>query len=301
MSDLMERATEWAGRLLAETANAPDLPAARRAGLERMRERSATAGPLPVDVVPGDVGGVPVEWLLPESVRDGGTGAPVLIYAHGGGWILGCPEEVREAVARMAVASGIRAVSVQYRLAPEHGHPAASDDVVAVYDALRAEGVAAGDIVLAGESAGGTLALAALLEIRDRGGEVPAAGVLLSPLVDFEAKGESWIANDARDPINAKAGLERFVPAYLGDHSPFDASPTNADLAGLPPLLIQVGTAEVLIDDCAVFAGKAEAAGVEVQYEEWEEMIHLWHGFPYLPQAHEATDRIGAFVAAHLG
>jgi acetyl esterase/lipase len=202
-------------------------------------------------------------------------------------------------VPRIARAAQARALVVDYRLAPENPHPAAVDDAIAVYRDLLDRGVRSDEIVVAGDSAGGGLTLATCIAARDAGLPLPAAGVCISPWVDLEGLGESMIANADRDPLVKKDLVRGMAQAYLGRQDPRTplAAPLYADLRGLPPLLIQVGTAETLLDDARRIAQRAKAAGVDTTIEEWADMIHVWHCFgSFLPEAQEACDRIGEFV-----
>jgi acetyl esterase/lipase len=269
----------------------------QRAGIDGM----SAMNPLPADVVTEAVSanGVPAEWTSVPGVDSD----RVVMYVHGGGYVIGSLESHRELVARIARAAGCRALAVDYRLAPEHPFPAAVDDAVAAYRWLLAQGVEAKCIVIAGDSAGGGLTIAALLAIRDGGIEQPAAGVCLSPWVDLEGTGESMTARHEVDPMVHKTELLEMASQYLGGadpHTPL-AAPLHAELAGLPPLLIQVGTSETLYDDSTRIAAKARSAGVDVTLEEYEELFHVFQAFAMLPEARDATDRIGAFVRTHTG
>jgi epsilon-lactone hydrolase len=239
--------------------------------------------------------GVPAEWVaLPDSPE-----APVILYFHGGGYCIGTAATHRDLVARLCRASGARALSVDYRLAPEHVFPAAVEDGVASYRWLRKQGIAAQSIVVAGDSAGGGLALATLLALRDAGDALPAAAVCMSPVTDLAKEGESMRTKASLDPMVQPASSAAYACRYIGggDHKAPLASPLYADLKGLPPLLLLVGTSEVLLDDSTRFAAKARAAGVTVELEVWDEMIHIWPYFAaILPEARQAIDRMGAFI-----
>ncbi len=269
----------------------------RRAVLEGLGE---------VFVVPDDVsvaevvaGGVPGRWLSPPGVSSGA----VLLYLHGGGYQVGSARSHGELAARLARAAGVRALIVDYRLAPEDPFPAALDDALAAYRwLLEAQGVPAGSIVLAGDSAGGGLVAATLVAARDRGLPLPAAAALLSPWADLTGSGESMVANAGDDPILSAEVLADMARSYAGDTDLADplVSPLFADLAGLPPLCVDVGTAELLADDGRRLAAAARGAGVEVVLTEAEGLPHVWHVLAVTPEATAATDRIGAFLAAHL-
>jgi acetyl esterase/lipase len=202
-------------------------------------------------------------------------------------------------VARLSKASRARALVVDYRLAPEHPFPAAVDDATAAYRWLLSQNVQPSHIVVAGDSAGGGLTLATLLALRDAKTPLPAAAVCLSPWVDMEGTGASMTTRAKADPVVQKQGLLGMAQLYLGGKDPKSplAAPLHGDLRGLPPLYIQVGDAETLLDDATRIAEKAKAAGVKVDLEIWPEMPHVWQLFaPLLPEGQQAIDKIGAFV-----
>jgi len=239
-------------------------------------------------------GDVPCEWITPPSAEPG----RILFYLHGGGYVIGTVEGYRELVLRLAKAAGARALVVDYRLAPEHPFPAAVDDAVAAYRGLLAAGANPRHIAIAGDSAGGGLALATLVALRDAGDPLPAAGVTLSPWVDLEGLGESMTSKAAVDPMIVRDPLFKMARLYLGGADPRTplAAPLYADLTGLPALLIQVGTAEMLLDDATRIATRAEAAGVDVRLSIYEDLIHVWHMFPLLDAAKQAVAEIGQFI-----
>jgi phosphinothricin tripeptide acetyl hydrolase len=239
----------------------------------------------------------PAEWLRPPAARPGAA----VLYLHGGGYAIGSPRSHRHLAAAIAKAAGAPALIVDYRLAPEHPFPAALDDAVAAYRWLLGTGHAPGRIVVAGDSAGGGLTVATLLALREGNLASPAAGVCISPWVDLTCSLPSYATKAATDPIVRHAAVAEMAAWYLAGADPKGAlaSPLHADLGGLPPLLIQVGSEEVLLDDARELARRAEAAGVEVTLEAWPEMVHVWHWFlGMLDEAQAAIDRIGAFVGA---
>lgn len=264
-----------------------------RAGLEAM----AGAFPLAPDATceKVDAGGVPAEWITVP----GADSTSAILYLHGGGYVVGSINSHRGLASRLSRAAGARALAIDYRLAPEHPFPAAVDDATTAYRWLVKRGVSPRRIVIAGDSAGGGLAVATLVNLRDQGDPLPAAGVCLSPWVDLEGIGESMTARAHLDPMVQKEGLQMLARHYLGKadaRSPL-AAPLYADLSGLPPLYIQVGTAETLYDDSTRLAERARKAGVDVTLEPWEEMIHVFQLFAaMLPEGREAIERIGAFV-----
>ncbi|MBS0222049.1 MAG: alpha/beta hydrolase [Proteobacteria bacterium] len=246
-----------------------------------------------------DAAGVPAEWV---SVTKGKQ-LPVILYFHGGGYCIGSAKTHRDLVARMCIAAEARALSVDYRLAPENPFPAAVHDGVGAYRWLRSQGVPAKSIVVAGDSAGGGLALATLLSLKQSGDELPAAGICMSPVTDLAKEGESMRTKIHLDPMVQPKSSTAYAQRYIADgdiKAPL-ASPLYAELEGLPPLLVLVGTWEVLLDDSTRFAAKANAAGVPVDLEVWEEMIHIWPFFAaVLPEGRQAIERMAAFIKNHV-
>ena len=274
-------------------------PGEQRAAYSKiMRRYQQPAADVIIEAV--TVNGVPCERMTPPNA----VGNRTLLYVHGGGYVIGSPAEYRDMVPRIARAAQALALAVDYRLAPEYPHPAAVDDAVKAYRGLLDQGVRPEEIVVAGDSAGGGLTIATIVAARDAGLPVPAAGVCISPWVDLEGIGESMTANDGRDPLVKKDLVFGMAQAYLGDQDPRTplAAPIYADLHGLPPLLIQVGTSETLLDDARRLAERAKAAGVDVTLEEWPDMIHVWHMFgTFLPEARQASERIGEFIRERTG
>ena len=245
-----------------------------------------------------DAGGVSGEWIsTPEAI-----GEKVLYYLHGGGYVMCSVNTHREMISRLARAAGARALAINYRLAPENPFPAAVTDATTAYRWLLSMGVDPARVVIAGDSAGGGLTVATLLALRDADEPLPAAGICISPWVDMEGLGESMNTKAGVDPTVARDGIVDMGKVYLGGADPRtpQAAPIYADLRGLPPLLIQVGTAEVLVDDSTRLAERAKSAGVDVILETWEDMIHVWHSFAaILPEGQQAIDRIGEFIRKH--
>lgn len=230
-----------------------------------------------VRVQPVSASGVPAEW---SGTADADP-AKVVLYLHGGGYVIGSLDSHRHLVVEIGRAARARTLAIDYRLAPEHPFPAAVDDTLAAYRFLLADGVQPGGITIAGDSAGGGLAVAAMVAIRDAGLPQPACGWAISPWVDMEAIGESMTSKAALDPTVQKAGILDMARQYLNGtdaRSPL-AAPLYADLRGLAPLLIQVGAAETLLDDAIRLAQVAGAADVAVDLQIWPEMIHVWHIF----------------------
>lgn len=228
---------------------------------------------------------------------------PVLFFLHGGGYSAGSCRTHRELAARLCLASGVRVLLIDYRLAPEHPFPAALEDATVAYQWLLSQGVAPESIVIGGDSAGGGLAMATLLWLRDQQLPLPGAGVLLSPWVDLTLTGESLQSRAEVDPLCSYAGLHSAAQLYLGETAAQTAlaSPVYGELHGLPPLLIQVGDHEVLLSDATRLAERAQATGVTVKLEIWEEMWHVWHFWAgAMPEGQQAIDRIGTFVQQHI-
>ncbi len=247
-----------------------------------------------------ELAGLPAEWLLNPGHRSDRA----LLHLHGGGFVLGSSCSHRALVGRIALASGIQAIVPEYRLAPEHRFPAALGDVLAIYHALLASGLAADHIVLSGDSAGGNLVLGILLALRDAGAALPAAAVLLSPFTDLTASGESLTTRAAIDPWLDPRFIAPLGKLYAGEHDRGDPriSPLFGDLRGLPPLLIQVGDHEIMLSDSTRLAERARAAGVATELEVWPELWHVFQMFaPDLPDASAAIVNIGAFVRRQLG
>ena len=273
-----------------------DIPERR----QRMEELTRSA-PLPdgTRATAVEAGGVPAEWVEAPGSTDRAT----LLYLHGGGYTIGSVRTHRALVARLATATGARALTVDYRLGPEHPFPSAVDDALAAYRWLVRGGADPSRIVVAGDSAGGGLTVALLVALRDAGEALPAAGVSISPWADLACTGASMTTCAARDPMVQREGLLQMAAAYLAGQdarSPL-ASPIHADLRELPPLLVHVGTAETLLDDATRLAERARAADVPVDLEVWDDMIHVWHAFaPLLPEADEAIARIGVWVRSKL-
>jgi len=270
----------------------------QRANLEQL----ASLLPAAADVrrEPVDAGGVPGEWIM----APGATVDKVILYLHGGGYWGGSISTHWELVSRLSRTAGARGLAIDYRLAPEHPFPAAVEDSTAAYRWLVSTGVDPSRLVIAGDSAGGGLTVATLVALRDGGDPLPAAGVCLSPWVDLEGLGESMMTKADLDPMVRPEHLLDAAKAYLAGAHPRTplAAPLYADLTGLPPLLIQVGTAEVLLDDATRLAERARSAGVDVMLEPWDDMIHVWQAFSVmLPEGQQAIDRIAEFIRKHTG
>jgi monoterpene epsilon-lactone hydrolase len=240
---------------------------------------------------------VPAHWLA----APGADAGRVLLFLHGGGYELGSLRSDGELAARLGRASGMRVLFPEYRLAPEHPFPAAIDDVLAAWRWLRTDqDLSARSIAVAGDSAGGGLAVALLVAARDAGEALPAAAVLMSPTVDLTSSGASMTERADQDPISTPAMLRQFASDYLAGADPKTplASPLFASLSGLPPLLVQVGTADLLLSDSERLAAAAAEAGVDVTLEIGEGLPHVYQLMLGTPEAAEATEQIGKFLRA---
>ncbi|PPQ30126.1 alpha/beta hydrolase [Rhodopila globiformis] len=248
-----------------------------------------------VSVQKVDAGGVPAEWTATPDADSAGA----ILYFHGGGYVIGSLDSHRHLAGEVGRASGTRTLAIDYRLAPEHPFPAPVQDAVISYRYLLDSGIAAKRIVLAGDSAGGGLVVGAMLAIREAGLALPAGGWCISPWVDMEAKGASFIDRAETDPTVQKATIEMMAQWYLGGANPRHphAAPLYGDLRGLPPLLIQVGAVETLLDDSIALARKAAISDVMVNLQVWPEMIHVWPlFFPMLTAGRCAIADGGSFV-----
>lgn len=245
-------------------------------------------------------GGVPAEMIS----RDDSDQSRVTIYVHGGGFVIGSVRTHRVLMSKLASASGGKVLGLEYRMAPENPFPAAVEDTIAAYRWLLSEGYEPGKISIAGDSAGGGLVVSALVSLRYLGEPMAGAGWCISPWVDFEGLGNSMTSNAEVDPVVAKEGLEFMAQLYIGDRdrrTPL-AAPLYADLNGLPPMLLQVGGDETLLDDSTRLSAKLKEAKVPVDLEVWDDMFHVWHAFaPILPEGQRAIDRAGAFLKEKTG
>jgi acetyl esterase/lipase len=247
-----------------------------------------------------DAGGVGAEWTRAATSR----ADCVLVYFHGGGYALGSAEGHRAMCSNLARATRSRVLNVDYRLAPEAPFPAAVEDAVAAYRFALSEGVEPSRMAVGGDSAGGGLALATLVSLRDAGDPLPAAGVAISPWVDMTLSSDSIRTKQDEDPLLKPEVMRVLSETYLAGADPKSptASPLFAELGGLPPILIQVGTAELLQDEAGRFAEAANRAGVDVSYEPWDEMFHVWHLFAdMLPEGRQAIERIAAYLDQEWG
>ena len=265
-------------------------------------ERIMSTLPIDDDIETERVGvnGVAGEWIwAPESDK-----RRVILYLHGGGYVIGSVRTHRVLLAHLARAAKARVLALDYRLAPETPFPGPIDDTVNAYQWLLSEGIEPANMAIAGDSAGGGLVVAALVALKSVGEPLPAAGVCISPWSDMESTGGSMMTNSESDPSVSKERLLKLAGIYLNGKNPQAplASPIHADLTGLPPLLLQVGSIEVLLDDSTMLKEQAHKAGVSVQMEVWDDMPHVWHHYaPILPEARKAISKIGEFLLQQTG
>jgi acetyl esterase/lipase len=281
----IERVRDWQIRFgQANAAAAADgIDVLRKLNDEWMAGRGTVADDVHVEQVE-------IAKVRCERVTVSAAAGPTILFCHSGGLMLGSPADAREWLSRLVGITGGEVITPAYRLAPEHAFPAQLDDVLAVYRALRPE-----NLVVMGESAGGFLAARLLAALAAAGDPMPAAAVLLSPMLDLELGGRTL--DSAGDPFVSRPMLEMMVSAFLQGGDPARHSALNTATSGFPPLLLQVGTAEAMYDDGRRYAEDARAKGVDVTFEPWEDMLHLWHGFPELPESDAAIRSIAAFLA----
>jgi acetyl esterase/lipase len=288
--------------LLAGFATPPGSPEptfeARRVGMDAFGEMS----PLPAGLTKTeiDIDGVPAERLTPADAVEGRA----ILYLHGGGYCIGSPKSHRAIAARFADQAKAVTLVADYRLAPEAPFPAAVDDALKAYRYLLDEGYQPHRIAIAGDSAGGGLSLATALAARDAGLPQPGCLFLISPWADLGHHGPSYAQMEPVDPMITVSGIKQYSYHYGAgaDLNHPQMSPARADLTGLPPMLIHVGQAEVLLSDSITLAQTAGLCGVQVRLEVWPEMIHVWHAFhDMLGAARTATSQASAWMAEQLG
>ncbi len=270
---------------------------ASRERMERLGARNAPFAPA-LTREPDPLGGVATEWTRAPHASRG-----VIFYCHGGGYALGSPRVFRGLAARLATVTLCDVAMIDYRLAPEHPYPAAPDDAIGAYRALLARGIDPNSIVIAGDSAGGNLALVTLLRARDEGLSLPCATVLLSPWTDLTGSGASMRTNARHDPVLPAHRLDDAARLYAphADLAHPDVSPLFADFTGIPPLAIHVGTTEILLDDSQRLAERARHSGVDVELTAWHRMPHVFPMFSdFIPEGRRALGAIGAFIDARL-
>ena len=252
--------------------------------------------PMEIEIKPVILGKIPAEWVIPpNSIKD-----HVILYIHGGGWIMGSPLTSRRLNSAIAEATNQKILSIDYRLAPEHPFPTPLEDCVNAYNWLLSNGFKNNHIIVAGDSAGGNLTLTTLLKLRDQGIDLPAGAICLSPATDFTLADDSYFENAKTDPLLADMAIFWWCVAYLAGEDPRNpyVSPLFADLKGLPPILIQVSSCEILYSDATRFVEKAKKAGTDAILQSWDDMTHVFQGTRYdlLPEAREAIIKIAEFT-----
>jgi acetyl esterase/lipase len=283
-------------RRLAKVVLTPDSIAAMRRRMDRLGDRLKL--PPTLSRHDDDLNGVKTEWTRVHGERRG-----VIFYCHGGGYFVGSPRVYRGMAARLATLTRCDVAVIDYRLAPEHVYPAAPDDALLAYRAVLARAIDPSSLVIVGDSAGGNLALVTLLRARDRGLPLPSAGVLLSPWTDLTGSGASMRSNERRDPMLPAHRIDDAARMYAPLHEPADPdlSPLFADLSGLPPLSIHVGSTEILLDDARRLAKQARTHGVEATVKVWSRMPHVFPMFAdFIPEGRQALSEIQEFIGAHL-
>jgi monoterpene epsilon-lactone hydrolase len=287
-------------RMLQRLLNAPAPTPVKRARLERLTRRLQLWQPRGTVFTPADFGGVPGEWVDNRRHTARGT----MLYLHGGAYGLGSPCVYRDLTSRLAVRCGLRVAVADYRLAPEHPFPAAVDDALAAYRSLLDSGVPAGELIVAGDSAGGGLSLALAIKLKSTAMPQPAGIVCFSPWVDLTLSGESIRTRAAQDVVLTPEWLASSVREYVGGESaraPL-VSPLFADLTGLPPLLVQVTDTEVLLDDATHLVRAAQQYGVQASVQVWPGLWHVWQLFAgKLPEADAALEQVAGFVLSRIG
>lgn len=271
--------------------------AKERAELEGLGRSFKTK--IELSCTPLEVNKVPAEWVLTPQA----SAERVILYFHGGGYNSGSLNSHRSLVANIAQAAKARLLNVDYRMAPEHPFPAAVEDATASYRWLLENQVSPQSIIVAGDSAGGGLALALLVKLRDAALPLPAAAVCLSPWTDLACSGPSWKENVKKDLLLEPRSILASAQLYLGGADPRTplASPLYADLHHLPPILIQVGSDEMILSDAKGFTERARAAGVDVTLEVWQGMQHVWQlAVNILPESRQAIEKIGQFIVGHV-
>lgn len=265
----------------------------QRASMERL-SKSYTL-PRNVDIQPIFIGDMYSEWIRPADVRQGRA----ILYLHGGGYTMGSCNTHRSLAAWISAASQVSTLLIDYRLAPENPYPAALDDTINAFHYLLDQGIEPAKIIIAGDSAGGGLAIAATLLLRDKKEKLPGGIICISPWADLTMSGETMVTCSKTDPFITRETSILHANRYIGKHDPKSPliSPIFADLSGFPPMIIQVGEYEVLQSDAVRLSENASRTGVDVSLEIWDGMWHVWHMLVgRMPESRRAIDKLGAFV-----
>jgi acetyl esterase/lipase len=250
-----------------------------------------------VNFTPDNIQDIPVEWVTPQINTCHNS---VILYIHGGGFSIGSNSTHRGIASHIAKESNTTVLLLDYRLAPENPYPAGLNDIIAVYKWLLENEFDSTNIAICGDSAGGGLVLSSLLWLRDNKETLPGCAVCISPWVNLS---NSYLDDEIIDPVLHRSWLEIASEKYMAGENPRSPliSPIFADLSGLPPLLIQVGTQEILLNDSIQLNKKAEKYGVKVKLDVWNDMWHVWHAFTgYIPEANQAIKEIGIFIQKHI-
>ncbi len=264
-----------------------------REGLVKLTKMAAM--PKGVKFEKTECDGVPAEWAIPDNLHNQG----VVLFLHGGAYVAGSIATHRALVGRIAKASKTKCLSIEYGLAPERPFPQGIDDAIKAYNWLMKKGFDHKKIVISGDSAGGGLAIATLVKLRDEKAPQPAAGVVMSPWLDLLNSGDSGKRLAKEDPMLSVVSGHIYAKLYgtENDLKHPHISPLYTDPKGLPPIYIQVSSSEILLDDTLRFEAKAKAAGVDIQVESWKKMVHVWQAYgPYLPEAMKAIEKMGAYI-----
>jgi acetyl esterase/lipase len=270
--------------------------------IEKARVRQnllAKLAPMPKGILstPIVANGVSARWIEPRSPEN-----RIIIYLHGGGFVLGSVDSHKEWIARLADATKSRCLAVEYRLAPEHPFPAGLEDTLKVYEWVLRENPTTSEIYFAGDSAGGGLAVAALISLRDKNEPLPKAAFCFSPWFDLSLTGESIRGNAEKDPILRETDLKLFAKYYAGDQvlSQPLLSPLNANLERLPPIILHVGSDEILLSDSVRFANKAQKSGVNVILQVWKKQFHGYQMVPFLPETKQSLTLIANYLSKQI-
>ena len=246
--------------------------------------------------------GIQAEWLIPFSSST--RSEKVILYFHGGGYVTGSIEDHRIMCGLLANATGTKVLIPEYRLAPEHPFPAALDDALKVYQWLLDHGYSSANMIIAGDSAGGGLSVATVLALKGKSGSLPAAVVCLSPWTDLALTGQSHTTKAKAEAVLRKDVLHEWALCYTDESNLTNplVSPVHGDFHGFPPLLIQVGSEEILLDDSILLAEKAKSAGVDVTLKIWDGMWHVWQALgDLIPENKKTFEEIGQFVQSQFG
>jgi monoterpene epsilon-lactone hydrolase len=297
MISLRARAVRFITKQMFKKLSADDDVEPMRELMENLAKRSSPASG--THIRHAKIAGVECDWVVPKDCDE----SRVLLYLHGGAYVMGSSKTHRTLVSHIAKQAGVRAILPNYRLAPEDPFPAGLKDCVAVYRQLLSSGISPENLVIGGDSAGGGMVMATLLSLRDANDPMPAAACLLSPWLDLAGEGESMRTRESPDPWFRPEEMPKVVARYCLQDQIRDplVSPIYGDVQGLPPILIQVGDHEVLLSDSTRMAEKINDAGGQVTLQIWPEM---WHVFQYfvgkMPESRRAIHQIGAFLRANL-